>query len=286
MAQFRAETEVMRLRIAKSAFVGTRPPLVLYGRLVVMDAARTVIEDGAVGIVGTDIVHVGPRAAQRPPELVGAAEVETSGTIYPGLIELHNHPAYNAIPLWDAPKTYCNRLEWRNHSPEYVRRVKNPAYLIGKNKLVPDYPRAVARYVECKALLGGHTTIAGLYASDGRVYGGLVRNVEFPNEKGWPVIEPWLEDFATPEAAEQTIAPVLGDMSKMRLFHLSRARTPKRARSSSICAVRTAHGCWRPISLRSTVWACRTVTCRCWRKRAGWCGRRSATSCSMERLRI
>jgi hypothetical protein len=44
-----------------------------------------------------------------PTELAGAPQVETSGTLYPGLIELHNHPAYNEIPLWDPPQKYTNR---------------------------------------------------------------------------------------------------------------------------------------------------------------------------------
>jgi hypothetical protein len=60
-----------------------------------------------------------------PAELAGAAQVETSGTLYPGLIELHNHPAYNEIPLWDPPQKYTNRKQWRAAS-DYERKIKNP----------------------------------------------------------------------------------------------------------------------------------------------------------------
>jgi 5-methylthioadenosine/S-adenosylhomocysteine deaminase len=32
--------------------------------------------------------------------------VATGDTLYPGMIELHNHLAYNAVPLWRVPKRY------------------------------------------------------------------------------------------------------------------------------------------------------------------------------------
>jgi hypothetical protein len=81
----------------------------LFGRVVTMNSARDVIDDGVVGISGDTIIHVGTRGDKVPTELAGAPQVETSGTLYPGLIELHNHPAYNEIPLWDPPQKYTNR---------------------------------------------------------------------------------------------------------------------------------------------------------------------------------
>ena len=41
----------------------------------------------------------------------------TSGTIFPGLIDSHNHPHYNAIPLWDhGTAGWDNRYQWRTES--------------------------------------------------------------------------------------------------------------------------------------------------------------------------
>jgi 5-methylthioadenosine/S-adenosylhomocysteine deaminase len=119
-----------------------------------------------------------PAAIKCQTELAGAPQVETSGTLYPGLIELHNHPAYNEIPLWDPPQKYTNRKQWRAAS-DYARKIKTPAAILGNNTDT-DYPRAIARFVECKALFGGTTTFAGLAAKDGHNYVGLVRNIEFP----------------------------------------------------------------------------------------------------------
>ena len=42
--------------------------------------------------------------------------IETGGTIFPGLIELHNHLSYNALPLWSpVPKRFTHRGQWPNH---------------------------------------------------------------------------------------------------------------------------------------------------------------------------
>jgi len=95
--------------VEKSRALRADQPLLLFGRVVTMNSARDVIDDGVVGISGDTIIHVGTRGDKVPTELAGAPQVETSGTLYPGLIELHNHPAYNEIPLWDPPQKYTNR---------------------------------------------------------------------------------------------------------------------------------------------------------------------------------
>jgi hypothetical protein len=45
--------------------------------------------------------------------------VQTGGSIYPGLIELHNHLAYDALPLWQVPERYDNRDDWGSPNPPY-----------------------------------------------------------------------------------------------------------------------------------------------------------------------
>ena len=75
--------------------------LVLLGSVVTMDAASTVLPNGAIYIDGNTIVAAADRAAPAPPGFSGATSVDTGGFIYPGLIELHNHLSYDALPLWD-----------------------------------------------------------------------------------------------------------------------------------------------------------------------------------------
>ena len=108
---------------------------------------------------------------------------------------------------------------WRAAS-DYARKIKTPAAIPGNNTDT-DYPRAIARFVECKALFGGTTTFAGLAAKDGHNYVGLVRNIEFPDRATWPVAIGHINDFESVKEAEQELGPILNDPSKRFLLHLS-----------------------------------------------------------------
>src|SRR4051794_4395470 len=65
-----------------------------------MDAARSVLEDGVVYIADGRIAAVLDAAAPAPDGVANVDPVATGGTIYPRLIELHNHLSYNALTLW------------------------------------------------------------------------------------------------------------------------------------------------------------------------------------------
>src|SRR5262245_26710137 len=94
----------------------TGPPLALAGRVVAMDDAFSVRNDAIVYVTQGGIVAVQPRAQPAPAGFAGVPVIETGGTIFPGLIELHNHLSYNALPLWSpVPKRFTNRGEWPNH---------------------------------------------------------------------------------------------------------------------------------------------------------------------------
>ena len=83
-----------------------------------MNAAFTVIPDGRVYIDAARIVAVGPADAPSPPGMEDVPVVRTGGTIYPGLIELHNHLSYNALPLWALTERFENRGVWGGR-PQY-----------------------------------------------------------------------------------------------------------------------------------------------------------------------
>src|SRR5215471_12192926 len=90
----------------------TGGPLVLEGRIVTMNAAGSVLAAGRLYIDKGTIVAVQDATAAPPAGFAGAPILDTKGTIYPGLIELHNHLAYNALRLWAVPKKYANRDDW------------------------------------------------------------------------------------------------------------------------------------------------------------------------------
>ena len=59
------------------------------------------------------------RASPRPLASMTCLVVDTGGTLFPGLIELHNHLSYNALPLWSpVPKLFQHRGQWPGH-PDY-----------------------------------------------------------------------------------------------------------------------------------------------------------------------
>ena len=160
--------------------------LVLRGQIVTMNATRRVIQDGLLWIDKGSIIAVTAKGGPVPPGLEGVPVVDTQGTIFPGLIELHNHLSYNLLRLWAVPRKYSNRGQWAG-IPEYRSTISGPMKLLGQR---PDLLAPLARYVECKCLLGGTTTTQGieLFSNAGarRFYRGIVRNVEQTNDPNLP----------------------------------------------------------------------------------------------------
>lgn len=153
---------------------------VLEGRVVTMSSAG-VISSGAIYVEGGIIEAVQDADDPLPDaKYDGVPRIRTGDTIYPGLIELHNHLSYNAMPLWEVPRLYSNNGQWRG-TPGYTRDITKPSQVLGQT---PGAAQALVRYVECRAMLGGVTTTQGIsLASAGglqKYYRGVVRNVESP----------------------------------------------------------------------------------------------------------
>jgi 5-methylthioadenosine/S-adenosylhomocysteine deaminase len=163
----------------------TGPKLALTGRVVTMDEAFTVKTDAVIYIDRGSIVAVQDRAMAAPTGFDEVAPVDTGGTLFPGLIELHNHLSYNALPLWSpVPKLFQHRGQWPDH-PDYRKLISGPMTVVGEYRDAQGKPALLAplvRYVECKCLLGGVTTSQGIMLSSNagvqRFYRGIVRNVE------------------------------------------------------------------------------------------------------------
>jgi 5-methylthioadenosine/S-adenosylhomocysteine deaminase len=152
------------------------PPLVLTGRVVTFDEDQPQIDDGAV-YIGADelIAAVQSRTAPAPVGFDGARRVRTGGVIYPGLIDLHGHIAYNSLPLWSPPgrtEPYTSRYQWPGDK-SYEGLISDPANALGALA-----GKAHLKYLETKAVVGGTTAIQGT-AKTGRPYEGwLIRNIE------------------------------------------------------------------------------------------------------------
>jgi cytosine/adenosine deaminase-related metal-dependent hydrolase len=164
----------------------TGPKLALTGQVVTMDDAFTRLVRGTVYIDRGGIVAVQDAAEPPPAGFEPVRAVAVGGTIYPGLIELHNHLAYNALSLWQVPRVFTNRGQWGG-TDEYQRLVTGPMKVLGLTESVMP---SLVRYVECKCLVSGVTTSQGieLFSNAGarRYYRGVVRNVEQTDEPELP----------------------------------------------------------------------------------------------------
>lgn len=176
------------------------PKMALAGRIVCMDASFTVIPRGVAYIDQGRLVAVLDATAPPPADFAAQKVLDTGGTLYPGLIELHNHLSYNALRLWRVPKLYTNRDQWSG-TPEYQKLISGPMKVLGK---APGLLPAVVRYVECKCLLGGVTTSQGveLYSNTGarRYYRGIVRNVEQTDDADLPEAKTKIADVEAKKA--------------------------------------------------------------------------------------
>ncbi|MFZ0545236.1 MAG: amidohydrolase family protein, partial [Candidatus Promineifilaceae bacterium] len=155
---------------------------VLEGRIVTM-GVQGVLDDGAIYIEDGVINDVRPTSALPPSGFEQVERILTGDTLYPGLIELHNHLPYNAIPLWQLARGFTNNGQWRNNSTtdyQYALKVQRPAQVLGNTAGLVE---AVIRFVECRCLLGGTTTSQGITLVNVGIssyFPGLIRNVEAP----------------------------------------------------------------------------------------------------------
>jgi cytosine/adenosine deaminase-related metal-dependent hydrolase len=149
--------------------------LALTGTVVTYDDAQPVVRAGAVyiGDDGTiDAVQPARRAA--PAGFSAAPRLATDGVITPGLIDFHNHLAYNFLPLWSAPRDtpYTSRHQWPS-AATYGRDVSNPAQAMGIAAAA-----AALRFAEVRAAAGGVTAIQGSPPMIRAFPGWMVRNIE------------------------------------------------------------------------------------------------------------
>jgi 5-methylthioadenosine/S-adenosylhomocysteine deaminase len=174
--------------------------VLLVGTVVTMDADRSVIEDGRVLVRNGRIVAVWSGDTVPDGISVVAASVVDPGKgtlIFPGLINLHEHPLYSALPVWTPPSShvqadrgrplgtepYANRYDWNivgvTSAPEYLRLVNN-ANLILTNPDALNLSAEMVKFAEIKALLGGTTAMQGAPVS-AATDAMLARNVDNTN---------------------------------------------------------------------------------------------------------
>jgi 5-methylthioadenosine/S-adenosylhomocysteine deaminase len=135
--------------------------LVIAGRIVPMSSTDpSAVFSGRIYLGDDGFVEAvvsGTGAA--PAGFAGAPVVDTGDAfVIPGLIDLHNHLGYNALPLWVEPtqkKPFLHHNDWPN-KPSYKPCISWPAWILAKAD-----PEAMLAYVQVRALVGGTTSIQG-----------------------------------------------------------------------------------------------------------------------------
>lgn len=129
---------------------------------------------GRVWIDGDRVVEV-TRGRRRVAGFTRAPEVDVGDDlVLPGFVDMHNHLAYDALPLWTEP----GRTEpWRHnkHWPDadtYTESVTEPAWVYAK-----ACPEALLAYVQLRAMAGGATSVQG-WPTSNRGYRTVLRNVD------------------------------------------------------------------------------------------------------------
>ena len=113
-----------------------------------MDAARTVLDDAVVYCRGGRIAAVLDPTADPPDGFAGVPVIASGGTIYPGLIEVHNHLPYDVLSLWQVPEKYHNRGQWGD-AAGYHTNVSRPMSVLGRDPASSRRSSASSRSAAC-----------------------------------------------------------------------------------------------------------------------------------------
>ncbi|MGI9595546.1 MAG: amidohydrolase family protein, partial [Acidimicrobiales bacterium] len=151
----------------------------LAGRVVSMDPDVAVLAAGLVYIEGETIAEVVPEGEPAPPGFEDAPVLDTAGTIYPGLIDLANHSAYSAHPMWMMTRRYRDRDHWPR-VVQYQGRVTQPSQRLAK------VAEALVRFAEAKLLVGGVTS--GMRPGRFTIGDPAVRQIRRPNHPMLPEV--------------------------------------------------------------------------------------------------
>ena len=134
-------------------------------KLVIAGQVATMLGDepenprrGRVWIDDDIIVDV-TFADKRVQGFTGAREVDVGDSfVLPGFIDMHNHLAYNALPLWAEPgrsEPWLHNKHWPD-ADTYTESITEPAWTYAK-----ACPEALLGYVQVREMAGGATSAQG-----------------------------------------------------------------------------------------------------------------------------
>src|SRR5260370_16080773 len=221
MNWFRALILSSFLPLSLPAAFAQQTPTLLHGAVVAPDKA---IMDGWTEIQDGKIVLV----SDQKPNVPGALVVETGGTIYPGFVDLHNHPTYSVFPRWETNSLFVDRYVWRG-LPGYGQRVGTPGRLLQEDdQAFCD----LSEFGDIRALVAGTTSIHGTSAQKKNTVPdcilGLVRHLDWKSDStsggrvsSGTVVGAIDVDPITPTRAKEIRKQIADGEIKLFLIHLA-----------------------------------------------------------------
>jgi cytosine/adenosine deaminase-related metal-dependent hydrolase len=203
-------------------------PLVIGGTIVTPGG---IIPHGWLVMDGAKIVQI----TQDRPAIAGAKLLETRDLVFPGFIDLHNHPLWSVFPRF-APKPpppaapWNNRYAWRSDA-RYLAALQNPWWEMMSHGAFCD----LDEYAELQALMGGTTALLGIDLVDENApppacLSGLARNLDYQS------------GFYGAQTGHERIAWVLGVFSDMHFEAARKLHDKMAAGGLDLAVVHTAEG--------------------------------------------
>jgi hypothetical protein len=222
---------VVVLAVAARGQSAATPALLIEGTVVTMDDTHHVLAQGRVLVRDGLILAVWSGPTPNGVSTDGARVVTAGprGLVFPGLIDLHDHPSYDVLPLWVPPSShrepasgrpsgrepYDNRYQWNLASPpEYLRLVRNAHTALAGLGLERD----VLLHAEAQSALGGETALEGV--GSGGTERILIREIEGTNF-GRSDVEAWVPSIGDFTDAPALRARIAGGRTRAWIPHLA-----------------------------------------------------------------
>jgi 5-methylthioadenosine/S-adenosylhomocysteine deaminase len=154
---------------------------ILKGKIVTMENETSIIPSGNIFVKNGKIEAIW-ETGMSPPQNLDMSNIpiiDTKGIIFPGLIDCHNHPFYNSLPIWNTSELYSNRYKWKE-ADSYNSYVEYPIEILTRNNYENLLIETV-KYSEVKALIGGTTSIQGANIDQKSYASSIIRNIELSN---------------------------------------------------------------------------------------------------------
>ncbi len=150
--------------------------------------------------------------------IAGITNVDTGGIIFPGLIDVHNHPAYNSFPtLMFTNFPFGHRDQWGEYDSEYSAwKTKRNSVT---NAVSESTTSTVAKYGECLELMAGAIAIQGSGSYREHSHPDVILyNVEQFPARTYANIFPWQMSNATTRST--LLSKIAGGAINATMIHL------------------------------------------------------------------